>query len=1231
MGARSKVWVALALALLWSDAVWPGETKTPPPAPVPPEPPILHMNAVITEVCATGAVVGELAKFDMNLKAESLTDGLQRVRLFTMPVAISEVRTAGIWSAARLVRSPEGIDILLDKKGKHELTITFVQMVTGTKKEPQIVLPIPLAVKSTITLTIPAKDIEVKVEPEMSLETKPLGAATLVILYGGTANQVTLRWLPKTPEKKVEALVFATQSATLRLTRGTLHIETTIDYAIVQGNVDKFRIAIPEKYNLLSLECKDMRTWEVEGSGDKRIARIDLIGEADKTGKVSLKLEQPLENLPVTFDVPRIEPLDVARESGHLAVAVAKGLQVEPKELKDVSQVDVRELPAELQKEGGGLALGFHYLKRPFSLTLTVGEVVAKISAETFTNVRASLESLRITFTIKYTIRDAGVFSFHAQIPPSLRLVDVQGENINNWQVEGQTLRVDLRAKAENQYELRLEAEADVKTPQSAELPVITLTNVERERGFVTVSGVPGMRVDVARLDGINQMDVKDLPPEAGQKEEKPDLAFRYIKPGYKLALNITPVAPEIEAVVQSLITVDEKELTMQTQIDYTIRRAGLFQIKVKVPHDLKRQAVEGKDVDDECYDESSEVLTVSLRQKQEGQYSLKLSTQKEITDLLRGLDVPVIGTIDTKKERGFVALRCKASYRLKRAEGKVKGLDEIDVSELPQPFFSNTADIALAFKYFSPPWSLSLTAEKVEPRVIAEVFNFVTIGENLMQMSATAKYDILHAGVDTFKLKFPDDVTNVDIDGENIKRRDQDKKSNTWTITLQAKKMGQYRLYATFQKKIEKKNTPLAYTGIQALDVERETGFVAVASRADVEVTLPEKGIENLTPIDEREIPREYMQGITLPILMAFKYIEQPYVLKLESRTNDPAEVTVAVIESCKLETTVTVEGNMISDFVAYVRNSRQQYMEFVLPEKAEIWHAFVDGQPVTPFQEKRTEGKASVTVTKLPIARAGRSQEAFEVRLRYSTKVKPLWYVGTVDLECPRTNIGIMRLGWTLALPKGYTIIRDAGNLTRIESPQYFEYQLQSISADVSYSEMKRVTVASQLEASKPSQNNAQTMANIRAIQQLEQQKAAGADGTSRVSSMQSIYTGKKPDLPNKFHYQCLILSTDKPARIYSQYVKTSVGIPAGVLLVALIAWFSYAGWRRSVWTPGAKFAVLIVIAIIALGARTLGEGSFSAIYSIIFWTTLCAALILGIADLIKAIREARGVHDC
>jgi phosphoglycerol transferase MdoB-like AlkP superfamily enzyme len=148
-----------------------------------------------------------------------------------------------------------------------------------------------------------------------------------------------------------------------------------------------------------------------------------------------------------------------------------------------------------------------------------------------------------------------------------------------------------------------------------------------------------------------------------------------------------------------------------------------------------------------------------------------------------------------------------------------------------------------------------------------------------------------------------------------------------------------------------------------------------------------------------------------------------------------------------------------------------------------------------------------------------------------------------------------------------------------------------------------------------------NAQALANVR-VQQLEEQARGGA----RSAGMYSIYTGKKPDLPNKFYFQSLILSTDKPARIRSQYVKGTLGLPAAVVFVAIIALACYVGWRRSARPSVVKFAVLVVVALAALGLRTLAEGSYSTFFSVIWMTVLAAALVMGTSDLLAAIQKAR-----
>ena len=42
-------------------------------------------------------------------------------------------------------------------------------------------------------------------------------------------------------------------------------------------------------------------------------------------------------------------------------------------------------------------------------------------------------------------------------------------------------------------------------------------------------------------------------------------------------------------------------------------------------------------------------------------------------------------------------------------------------------------------------------------------------------------------------------------------------------------------------------------------------------------------------------------------------------------AQPHEAADVTLAVVESAKLSTTVTEEGNMITDLVCYLRNSRK------------------------------------------------------------------------------------------------------------------------------------------------------------------------------------------------------------------------------------------------------------------------------------------------------------------
>ena len=1015
------------------------------PASQPPEP--VRAGLVVTRAETGGRIEDGLARLTMEIGAESYAKEEQSALLFASDVAITEWQAKGPFFGGKafIRRTDRGVELVTDGKGKYALRLTFVVRVSKERLGRKLVFPVVPALVASTRLTVPGKDLEFKAQPALSLETEADDDQTIVTLYGGE-GEVSLTWTPKAPEKVLKPVVFADQTLRIQIGQGVMRMTSAIDYSIVQGSVGEFELRLPPDCSLLNIEGKDIRTWDIaetEGAAPRTL-KVALLGEVEQEYHLTLSLEKVLADLKMEFEVPSVEPLNVIREKGQIAVFAAKGISVEAALLENISHVDVREMLKLPQISGEEVRLGFRYLKRPFALKVRTDEVGAKTSVEIVTLVRAGMDSMRLTSDLNYTIRDAGVFQFQARLGEGLKLIDIEGTNINNWQLDeaGRILTVALRSKAEGMYKLQVETELEKPAGEKAAVPAVHALGADREAGYVAILPAPGIKVETAALTGISQIDVKELPKEV--LKESPALAYRYIRPDYAISINVSEIEAEVQAEVRTVATLDEHELSMDTEIHYTIRRAGIFQLRVAIPKDLRRTNIEGEQIDDTSWDEKSGILTVNLSSKVTGKYVLKLATEKSVKTLDEGLELPVISALGVKKERGFIGLVTRASVRIKPAEGKMVGLDDISVSDLPPEMLKGAAKISLAFKYFTQPWSLALAIERIESRVTVEAFNLLSIGEKLMTVSATFNYQILHAGVDTFVLKLPTGASAVDIDGDSIKHREEDKEKHTWTITLQSKRKDTYSLYVSFQQKLAAEQPLIPYTGVTAMNVQRETGYLTVTSRPDVEITVADEDIENLTPIDGREVPKQYMQGVTLPVLQAYRYVSHPYMLRIGAAPHAAADVTVAVIEGARLSTTITEEGNMITDLVAMLRNSRQQYLDLALPENARIWHAFVGGEAVTPVEDGQ--------ITKIYVARSSDTGAPFEVRLRYSDdRDEEMWRIGAIKLESPIKGIDIMRLGWTLSLPEGYDVVRDTGNIKRLDNMYDMDPRLRDLHPDV------------------------------------------------------------------------------------------------------------------------------------------------------------------------------------
>ncbi len=783
--------------------------------------PAARAGLVLTQALAEGAVEDGLAKLRLTLDAQSYSDGEQRVLLLPADVAVSDwsVKKSLFGPKAYVRRSDRGVEFVMVGDGTCRLHLDFVLGVAEQKSVRAVILPIVPAVVSTTRLRVPGTDLEFSTDPKATVETRALADATIVTVYGGEGT-VALSWKPKVPEKVLEAVVFASQAMRLRLGEGLVRIDTAIDYTIVQGSLSGLEVRYPADCALLNIEGADIRTWDVsepQGAAPRTL-KVSLMDDVEGHYRLTVSLEKVLPELRAEFDLSAIEPLGVVREKGQVAVMAVKGISVEAVSLANISHVDVREMTVLPGMARQDVRLGFRYLKRPWSPRLRTGEVVAKTSVETLTTVRAGMDTMRLLSDLNYTVRDAGVFQFRVRLDEGLKLIDINGANINNWQMDeaGRVLTVALRSKAEGRYRLQIETEMDKPAGEGAAVPAVQALEVDRATGYLAIIPAPGMKVETASLSGISQIDVKELPDEL--LKLSPALAYRHIRPGYGLAINVTEIQPEVHAEVQTVAILDEHELNLDTEIHYSIRRAGIFQLRVAIPKELRRTNIEGPDIDDTSWDEEQGILTVNLRSKVTGAYVLKIETEKTLAEIGESMEVPVISTAGVRKERGFLAVVTRASVRLKAAEGKLVGLDDVAVSDLPPQMLRRAGEVAMAFKYFAQPWGLAFAVERIDPRVTAEVFNLISVGEKLVTISATVQYRILHAGVDRFVVKLPPDAEAVDIDGDAIKRREEgkDEEKGIWTVTLQSKRTGSYTLYVSFEHELAEDQAVFPYGGLQ-------------------------------------------------------------------------------------------------------------------------------------------------------------------------------------------------------------------------------------------------------------------------------------------------------------------------------------------------------------------------------------------------------------------------------
>src|SRR5206468_3172497 len=123
-------------------------------------------------------------------------------------------------------------------------------------------------------------------------------------------------------------------------------------------------------------------------------------------------------------------------------------------------------------------------------------------------------------------------------IPARFRNVEITGPNIRRRDHDGEVWRIEFQNKLHGAHTLTVTWEEPRPAGSNLlDLAGVSAAGVERETGVLAIVARPPLQVTEKRAMDLQTIDIRDLPAWAGRPDDATVLAYRYLRPGYALAL----------------------------------------------------------------------------------------------------------------------------------------------------------------------------------------------------------------------------------------------------------------------------------------------------------------------------------------------------------------------------------------------------------------------------------------------------------------------------------------------------------------------------------------------------------------------------------------------------------------------------------------------------------------------------------------------------------------------
>ncbi len=709
---------------------------------------------------------------------------------------------------------------------------------------------------------------------------------------------------------------------------------------------------------------------------------------------------------------------------------------------------------------------------RPKATSKPEMDLLASVTNYTRVSVEDGLIHTDAIFA--YEVLRGEVAQLRISVPKDHRILDVSAEaRLKGWlakEEDGrQIVTIDMLGGQTGKFHVEVHTERkipegafDVAGSSDTGFVGIHALDVVRESGQIGLFNSADLTLTVEEQQGVVRIDAGELHERLRGERVT---SFKYYSPKFVLKASVKPVQPRVLVDQSSQLVFGDDELRLTSTIQYTIERAGLFQLQVKVPDGLVIDNVDCPGMKEFNVDAATKLLTVNLNDKTMGGLTLTVRGHRDYTAGMEQteLTLPVLEPVGAERDIGNIHVFAKESIEVITND---KGL----ASAQPLPVVPGSAiGDALAtssWSYTRRPVTIPVKTARKPTRITAEVATTVHLQPELSEIKTQLDFQVQYAGIDTFRFLVPESVSaKVQIESVATHGNSPGVKQKSaapakdgwveWTVVMQREVLGTQRFAISYDMKPEQATgtaerkvaaqilRPLGYEkGEAKTPLSQVSGEMVITKDDSLAVSANATG-GDVEPMDERELSLLPQTGT-----QAFRYFTQPDDKAIQlaiTQTKYEIEEVVATVVSKELVEVVTGETAEATYLVRMrLKTSERQRLLAHLPLGLDPLSVTVAGRDVSLekaviSEDQKLEnqnGKKNWDTFWINVARDTSSDQEFLITMHFQWKVTPAlgdssYGRGSLNLPLPvlgqKGAVPVQQLKTVVYVPEKFSLVGD------------------------------------------------------------------------------------------------------------------------------------------------------------------------------------------------------------